>query len=457
MANGNNNINRRGFLKILGGSAASLSILSCTGGTSKGNNSLADGAIPTDKMSYRTSPKGEKISLLGYGCMRWPKLDEPAEDGNVCDQERVNELVDYSIKHGVNYFDTSPAYMQGWSEQTMGVALKRYPRDSYYLATKLSNFDSSTWNRETSMKIYHNSFKYLQTDYIDYYLLHVVGRSAQARFIDNGMLDFLVQERAAGRIRNLGFSFHGDVKEFNDMLARHNDVKWDFVQIQLNYLDWDYAYQINKSNQNASYLYGELQKRNIPVIVMEPLLGGRLASVPEYIAGKYKEANPNGSIASWAFRYAGNFPDVITVLSGMTYMEHLQDNILTYSPHKPLSEENLEMLDEAAKLIMEYKAIPCNDCKYCMPCPYGVDIPAVLLHYNKCIFEKNIIEDKTDSNYAKARRAFLIGYDRSAPKLRQASRCTGCGKCNPHCPQGIDVVKELHMIDAYVERLLING
>ncbi len=457
MAKDNKNIDRRDFLKILGGTTAALTVASCASGDKNRPSGGSQVEVPKGQMTYRTSPKGEKISILGYGCMRWPRLEEPAEDGNVCDQETVNELVDYAIEHGVNYFDTSPAYMQGWSERTMGVALKRYPRDSYYLATKLSNFDKSTWSREKSLQIYHNSFKYLQTDYIDYMLLHVVGNSGMARFIDNGMLDFLVKEREAGRIRNLGFSFHGDVKEYDYMLSRHDEIKWDFVQIQLNYLDWDYANQINPLNQNANYLFSELKKRNIPVIVMEPLLGGRLASVPEYIAAKYKQAEPENSIASWAFRYAGNFPEVITVLSGMTYLEHLQDNIRTYSPHKPLSEDNLKMLDEAAKLIMEYKAIPCNDCKYCMPCPYGLDIPAILLHYNKCIFESHIIEDKSDSNYAKARKAFLVGYDRSTPKLRQANRCTGCGKCTPHCPQGIDIVKELHKIDAYVETLKQNS
>ncbi len=448
-----NKINRRDFFKILGSAAAATALASCGAGGSQSSSENPEGEVPKGKMTYRTTPKGDKISLLGYGCMRWPKLDTPAPDGNVCDQEAVNELVDYAIEHGVNYFDTSPAYMQGWSERTMGVALSRHPRDSYYLATKLSNFNPSTWTTEASKEIYYNSFKYLQTDYFDYMLLHVVGNEAKKRFLDNGMLDFLIEERKAGRIRNLGFSFHGDVAEFNQMIEDHPRVQWDFVQIQLNYLDWDYAHQINPTNQNASYLFEQVTKRNIPVIVMEPLLGGRLASVPEYVAAKYEMAEPDKSIASWAFRYAGSFPEVITVLSGMTYMEHLQDNIRSYSPLEPLTSENLEMLDEAARFIMEYKAIPCNDCKYCMPCPEGLDIPAILLHYNKCIFEEKIIAQSSDPNYAKARREFLIGYDRSVPKLRQANRCTGCRDCNKHCPQGFDVAKEVQMIGEYVEML----
>ncbi len=451
-----NRINRRDFLKILGGTATAFTLAGCTADSSNGESSEKSAMPSKDKMTYRTTKKGDKISLLGYGCMRWPRVENPERGENVCDQEAVNELVDYALAHGVNYFDTSPVYMQGWSERTMGEALSRHPRESYYIATKLSNFDKATWSREASMQIYKNSFDYLKVDYIDYMLLHVVGNSAMARFVENGMLEFLIEERKAGRIRNLGFSFHGDVKEYDYMLSRHDEIQWDFVQIQLNYLDWDYANQINANNQNASYLFGELKKRNIPVVVMEPLLGGRLASVPEYVATQYKKAEAERSIASWAFRYAGNFPEVITVLSGMTYLEHLQDNIRSFAPHTPLTTENLTMLDEAARLIMEYKAIPCNDCKYCMPCPHGLDIPAILLHYNKCIFEQNIITDSTDKNYAAARRAFLIGYDREVPKLRQAERCTGCGLCNPLCPQGIDVVKELQRVDEYVEALRRN-
>ncbi len=445
-------MDRRNFLKSITVPVAAMGVAGC----SAGSNDEQSEKDSLGEMTYRTTPKGDKVSLLGYGCMRWPRVKNPEKGENVCDQEAVNELVDYAIEHGVNYFDTSPAYMQGWSERTMGEALKRHPRDSFYIATKMSNFNKASWSFESSKQIYENSLKYLQVDYIDYMLLHVVGNNTMPRFVDNGILDFLMKERDAGRIRNLGFSFHGDVKDFDYMLANHDKYKWDFVQIQLNYLDWDYANKINKKNVNAEYLYGELHKRKIPVVIMEPLLGGRLASVPEYMADKYKKAEPNKSIASWAFRYAGNFPDVICVLSGMTYLEHLQDNLKSFSPHQPLSKENLELLDESARLIMEYNAIPCNDCKYCMPCPEGLDIPAILLHYNKCIFEENVIADPNDPRYAKARREFLIGYDRSVPKLRQVNRCIGCGVCIPHCPQGIDIVKELHKIDKYVEELKQN-
>lgn len=340
----------------------------------------------------------------------------------------------------------------------MVVALSRHPRDKYYIATKLSNFARETWSREASIAMYRNSFRELQVDYIDYMLLHAVGMGGgmeefENRYIKNGILDFLVEERKAGRIRNLGFSYHGDIRVFDYLLSRHDEYKWDFVQIQLNYLDWKYAKQINPSNTDAEYLYGELEKRGIPAIIMEPLLGGRLLNVPSSIVAKLKQREPERSVASWAFRFAGSKPGVLTVLSGMTRMEHLEDNLRTYCPLKPLTDDDFHFLQQVATNMMEWNTIPCNDCKYCMPCPYGIDIPSILLHYNKCLNEGNIIDDDTDDDYRRARRAFLVGYDRSVPKLRQASHCIGCNQCSPHCPQRINIPHELHRIDAFVERL----
>lgn len=448
------NINRRDFLKIVGISTASAAPLlsGCSSDKTEGAAAGPLGEVPTDKMTYRTSPKGEKISLLGYGCMRWPTIPAPEKGGNIIDQDAVNRLVDYAIAHGVNYFDTSPVYVQGWSEKSTGIALKRHPREKLIIATKLSNFQN--WTRENSIAMYKQSLKDLQTDYIDYYLLHSIGNGGietfRARYIDNGMLDYLIEERKAGRIRNLGFSFHGTVDVFDEVLAMHDHVHWDFVQIQLNYVDWRHA---SGRNVNAEYLYAELEKRSIPAIIMEPLLGGRLSNVPEHIMMRLKERTPQSSVASWAFRFAGSPEKVLTVLSGMTYMEHLQDNIRTYSPLVPLSDEEKDFLEETAQLMLKYPTVPCNDCKYCMPCPYGIDIPAILLHYNKCVNEGNLPKSQQDENYKEARRAYLVGYDRSVPKLRQASHCIGCGQCNSHCPQSIDIPKELHRIDQFVEQL----
>lgn len=453
----NKHINRRDFFKIVGITAATSTavLYGCRPNNGNSPDNKASGEVPKDKMTYRSFPGlgDDKISLLGYGCMRWPTIPAPDGKGELIDQDAVNELVDYAIAHGVNYFDTSPVYVQGWSEKATGIALKRHPREKLYIATKLSNF--ANYSRENSLAMYRKSFEEMQVNYFDYYLLHAIGggngmQTFNERYIDNGMLDFLMKEREAGRIRRLGWSFHGSVEVFDQVLAMHDRVHWDFVQIQLNYVDWRHA---TGNNINAEYLYGELAKRNVPAIIMEPLLGGRLSNVPQHIVARLKQRRPEDSVASWAFRFAGSPEGVLTVLSGMTYMEHLQDNIRTYSPLVPLTDEDKEYLEETAQLMMQYPTIPCNDCKYCMPCPYGIDIPAILVHYNKCVNEGNVPKSSQDENYRKARRAYLIGYDRSVPKLRQASHCIGCNQCVSHCPQSIDIPKELHRIDNFVEQL----
>lgn len=447
----------------LGAAVTTAALAGCnTGSKTSPSGSKARGEVPVDKMTYRTQPRtGDKVSLLGYGCMRWPTL--PAEEGKEkpIDQEEVNRLVDYALAHGINYFDTAPPYCQGLSEKATGIALKRHPRDSYFLATKMSNHRLVDQNLsplemyDASVAMYRNSFKDLQTDYIDYYLLHIVGMgeglpTMMYRFIDNGLIDFLLKEREAGRIRHLGFSYHGDIKAFDYLLSRHDEFKWDFVQIQMNYVDWKHA---GDFNYNADYLYSELDKRGIPVVVMEPLLGGRLASLADFLNEKLQTQRPEESIASWAFRFAGTFPRVMTVLSGMTYMEHLQDNIRTFSPLEPCSEKELALLEETAQVISQFPSVPCTGCQYCMPCPYGLNIPGIFAHYNKCINEGNVPSSAQSEDYRRARKAFLVGYDRSVPRLRQADHCIGCGQCKPHCPQSIDIPAEMQRIDAFVEQL----
>lgn len=449
-------MDRREFLKTAGLGAATTTALLYGCAPKSGNTaSTPSGEIPTDRMTYRTNPTtGDRVSLLGYGCMRWPLLEKPAADGNPIDQQMVNSLVDYALEHGVNYFDTAPVYLQGFSERSTGIALKRHPRESYFIATKMSNFSNYTY--ENSVAMYRQSFRELQVDYIDYYLLHSLGgrglEAFQARFVDNGVLDFLLREREAGRIRNLGWSFHGSKELFDHMLSLHDSGKarWDFVQIQMNYVDWRNA---SGRNVKAEYLYGELAKRNIPAVIMEPLLGGRLSRLNDFLIGRLKERRPTQSAASWAFRFAGSYPDVLTVLSGMTYLEHLQDNIRTYSPLEELTDEEFALLEDTAQVMRRFPTIPCTDCQYCMPCPYGLNIPAIFAHYNKCVNEGNVPKNSQDPEYRKARRAFLIGYDRSVPRLRQASHCIGCRQCVSHCPQRIDIPKQMHRIDRYVEQL----
>jgi len=450
-------MDRRAFLKYIGAGTAAALVSACTGkkqGSKATEEYKQQVEPPVGQMTYRTNPKGEKVSLLGYGMMRLPTK---ADNDKEFDQEMINRQTDYAIEHGVNYFDTSPVYCQGMSERCTGIALSRHKRSEYFVATKLSNFNSKFWSREASIEMYRNSMKELQVDYIDYYLLHAVGGSMDEfnhRYVDNGIMDFLMKEREAGRIRNLGFSFHGYKNVFDEVLAMHDRYHWDFVQIELNYLDWNFANEINSRNVDASYLYDELQKMGIPSVVMEPLLGGRLNNLPQYLANELKQKAPERSVASWAFRYAGTPQGVLTVLSGMTYMEHLKDNLLSYCPLKPLTDEEMDYLhDNIAKKIVGLENIPCNDCKYCMPCPYGVDIPGIFVHYNKCKNEGILPQDLGDKEYRENRRKFLISLDRSVPRNRQADHCIGCGQCEPHCPQSIRIPRELQMLDQMIERL----
>lgn len=463
---------RRDFIKMTGAAAAAAVATGIAGGcASKVKNSgnekagsAGDNGMAGGGMTYRTDPKfGEKVSVLGYGCMRWQMTkDENGKD--IIDQESVNELVDYALARGVNYFDSSPVYLQGQSEAASGLALSRHPRDSYYIATKLSNF--SDWSRENSLLMYHKSFENFRTDHLDYYLLHSIGRSIEDfenRYVKNGMLDFLLKEREAGRIRHLGYSFHGNRQMFDELLKTHGKYHWDFIQIQMNYRDWSHA-EVN--NCNADHMYGELEKRGIPVVIMEPLRGGSLAKLPNSIVDELKERMPSESVASWAFRFAGTPENVLTVLSGMTYMEHLQDNLRTYSPLQPLTAEENEFLEKVAERLSSYPLVPCTACQYCMPCPYGLDIPGIFRHYNSCVNEGYVVTEPTNKEgtdsaefsremkaYRKARRAYLLSYDRAIEKNRQANRCIGCEKCVSHCPQNIRIPSEIHRIDHLVENL----
>ena len=460
MKSKSSNINRRDFLKVLGGSAAVVAVASCS---DKAAKQVVGSKKETGEMTYRQNQKGENVSILGYGCMRWP-TSEPDENGQkTIDQEAVNAMVDYAIEHGVTYFDTAPIYVQGKSEAATGIALKRHPRESFTIATKLSNQRGEP-TFERSLKMYKASFENLQVDYIDYYLLHSIGggkdpmETLNKRFFDNGVLDFLVKEREAGRIRNLGWSFHGDVKVFDYMLSLHDEGKyhWDFVQIQMNYIDWKHAHERDQEECNAEYLYKELEKRGIPVVIMEPLLGGALATLSDDCADKLLARKPYESIASWAFRFCGTHPGVLSVLSGMTYMEHLQDNVATFSPLEPLSEEEMALLEDIARIYVNFPLVPCTGCQYCMPCPYGINIPASFAHYNKCVNEGHVNSDLQDPEYAKDRRAYLVSLDRSVEKLRQADHCVGCGQCSPACPQHIDIPGTLRKLDRYVDNLKKN-
>lgn len=466
-------MNRREFIKHSAAAVAGTSVLLTACKNGKSQISTDTTQVPEGSMTLRVNPNtGDHVSLLGFGMMRLPvQAGGTARENpdSPIDQDAVNQMVDYALEHGVNYFDTSPAYCQGLSEQSTGIALAKHKRSSYFIATKLSNFSPDTWSANESKAMFERSLKYLQTDYIDYLLLHGIGMSGggldgmgafYGRYMDNGILDWLVEQKKKGRIRNLGFSYHGDVNVFDMLLRWHDEGKyhWDFVQIELNYLDWKYANEINPRNTDADYLYAELHKRGIPAVIMEPLLGGRLAKQPDAITRKMREMDYRYSPAAWAFRFAGNPEGVLTVLSGMTYLEHLKENVITYSPLYPLSADEENWLLALAKDIYELKAIPCTACNYCMPCPYGLNIPGIFAHYNKCIAEGTMpAVGGQDNDFRRNRRAFLVGYDRAVPRLRQADHCIGCYHCVSHCPQRIDIPKEMQRIDRFVDALKMNN
>ncbi|MBQ4228674.1 MAG: aldo/keto reductase [Bacteroidaceae bacterium] len=440
-------MNRRQFLERLGlGSATALSLITVgsvpmIGSTRKAGKDL-DGDVPEQiKMTYRVqNGTGEHISLLGFGMMRLPR-----------EQEQVNELVDYALAHGINYFDTAPIYGGGNNETATGNALSRHPRDKYYVATKMSNQNDQLWNFEKAKEMYDNSFRKLQVDYIDYYLLHSVGGGGidnlKARFIDNGLLDFLLEERKAGRIRHLGFSYHGDVKVFDWLLDNNDKYHWDFVQIQMNYLDWTHAQRgrgRRRGDANAEYLYGRLEKLGIQAVIMEPLRGGGLANVQDDVREQLARARKDDSPARWGFRWVGSKPNVLTTLSGMNRMEHLKENLETFSPLDPCTNIENELLERIADKMSGMPTIGCTTCAYCMPCKHGVDIPGNFAFYNKAVVDGRLpLPDASAPDFEEKRQAYLTAYQAAIPNKARANRCQDCGECLSKCPQQLPIPTHL--------------
>lgn len=395
-------------------------------------------------MTYRVQHgSGEQISLLGFGMMRLPK-----------DQDEVNQLVDYAVAHGVNYFDTSPMYMGGQSEVLTGNALARHPREKVYVATKMSNYDPRTWDLDEAKKMYWQSFERLRVDYIDYYLLHGVGGGGldnlQKRFLDNGLLDFLLEERREGRIRHLGFSYHGDVAVFDWLLDHQEQYHWDFVQIQMNYLDWRHASIRGgrRVDADAEYLYAKCEKTGVQCVVMEPLRGGALGRVSEEIAERLQQVRPGDSAARWAFRWVGSHPNILTALSGMNLMEHLVDNVETFSPLDLCTEAENALLATIADEMAGVPTIPCTTCAYCMPCPYGVDIPGNFAYYNEAVAQKVLpLPERDAADYAERKQQFMDGYQKALPDEKTWARsCQDCEECLSKCPQQIRIPNQMARI-----------
>ena len=409
-------------------------------------------------MTTRFTVDGKKVSLLGYGAMRLPTVDGGHANAWVkqgysqsgIDQDEMNAQVKYMLEHGVNYFDTSPAYCRGESETRLGTALKASgaAREDYVIATKLSNFAPQQYPLEECKKMFESSLRFLQTDYIDNYLLHSIGSGGfetfSKRYLENGAIDWCAELRAQRRIRNLGFSYHGDPKAFEWCLDHHDTYKWDFCQVQMNYIDWKHAKEVNPLNLDAEYLYKTLTEKGIPVVIMEPLLGGRLARYNFALAHELIPLDPEATLAKWAFRFCGTYPNVMTVLSGMTKRSDVEENCATFSPLTPCNETELAAFERAAQAFLKLDTIPCTSCSYCMPCPYGLDIPQLFAFKNAVLTAREPMPTKQ----------ILKLYRTMVPEeLRRADHCTGCGRCQSHCPQSIDIPKEIAAIDAWVDSL----
>ena len=357
---------------------------------------------------------GKEISRLGYGGMRFPK------NGDEVDMDAAVQLLRKAYEMGINYFDTAMVYHKGESEKIFGKAFEPYPRDSYLIADKMSIWLCSD---EEDMKArFYNQLKTLKTDYIDFYLVHSLNRNHYKKVKDLHCVEFLQQMKQEGKIKHLGFSFHDTYQVFTQIL---NDYTWDFVQIQLNYLDWH--------NQGAEQLYRELERRNLPVMVMEPVRGGYLATIDSERAKPFLELEPQRSIASWAIRWVGSLPQVAVVLSGMSDLQQLEDNVATMTHFEPMNEQELAAIDRVVEEIRKVNEIPCTGCRYCMDCPMGVDIPEIFSIYSQYkIFGKE--------------KAFVQDYEEVVEHGNGAEHCVRCMACTTKCPQMIAIPDKLEMI-----------
>ena len=356
-----------------------------------------------------------KLSGLGMGAMRLPVIDG---DDNKINAEAAEEMVAYAMENGINYYDTAWGYHGGQSEIVMGNALKKYPRDKFYLATKFPGYDLSNFGKVE--EIFEKQLEKCQVEYFDFYLFHNVCEMNIDAYLDDekyGTYSYLINQKKNGRIRHLGFSAHGNYDVIKRFLEAYGK-DMEFCQLQLNYLDWTF--------QDAKAKVELLSEYNIPVWVMEPLRGGKLASLSDENTQKLNALRPDEDIPAWAFRFLQSLPEVKVVLSGMSNMEQLKANIHTYEEEKPLNEEEMKTLLSVADSMLEKKVLPCTACHYCVShCPQGLDIPALLNLYNEhCFTEGGFIAPMA-----------LSSYDED----KKPSACICCRSCEAVCPQQIKI------------------
>lgn len=364
---------------------------------------------------------GIETSLLGFGCMRFPvtaegKIDEP----------EAERMMDKAIAAGVNYIDTAYPYHGGDSELFVGKVLQKYDRDSFYLATKLPLWMVNSL--DDAKRLFQEQLDKLQTDHIDFYLLHALGRGRFDDMVKLGVVDWMAELKEQGKIRYMGFSFHDSYDAFEYII---NYREWDFCQIQLNYMDAE--------EQAGLRGYKLAEEKGVPLVIMEPVKGGSLAAFANDITGRFHSLDPEASVASFALRWVGSLPGVKVILSGMTTMEQVEDNLKTFGNFKPLSEKESQEISDIVALIKGRVKNGCTGCRYCMPCPAGVDIPGNFRTWNTYHMYQNY-------------NAVKRNWEMDLGESKQAKCCVKCGKCEAACPQKLSIRKDLEQVQADLDK-----
>jgi len=374
-------------------------------------------------MEYRTMEKlGVSVSLLGFGCMRFPTIE-----GKI-DEEKSFAMIDEAIKGGVNYLDTAYPYHNGESETFVGKVLKRHDRSKLFVATKLPCWDVKSI--DDAKRIFNEQLNRLGTTYIDFYLLHSLSRNSYNKMKELGVVDYVASLKEEGKIKYYGFSFHDSYSAFEEILK---DRQWDFCQIQLNYMDTE--------EQAGMKGYKLAEEMGVPVVIMEPVKGGSLASIPEAVREPFIKLKPDKSMASWAMRYVGSLPGVKVVLSGMSTINQVLDNLDTFTNLEPLSEEEQKAVEEVTHLMRSRVKNGCTECRYCMPCPAGVNIPRNFRIWNTY----GVYENKGHTRWEW----------RSLNEKEKAKNCIQCGQCEEKCPQGLKIREDLSKLQEELDKLLV--
>lgn len=365
---------------------------------------------------------GLELPLLGFGCMRFPTKN------NKIDFDSAKEMIYHAISNDLNYFDTAYPYHEGESEKFLGKVLPEFPRESYFLTSKLPIWKIE--KEEDAEKFFNEQLENCHTDYFDFYLLHALDTKKIEIMEKFNLYDFIAKKKEEGKIKYLGFSFHDKNEVLEKLVSAHD---WDFAQLQINY--WDF------SENDAKESYEILEKHGIPCFVMEPVRGGFLSSFAPHVEKLMTDYEPDKSISSWAIRWVASLPNVAIVLSGMSNMAQLKDNMATISNFSQINNEELKVIDSVVNELKKIQPIPCTGCRYCMDCSFGVDIPGIFEIYNN--YKKTENKELTYKNYF----TFLAEKER-------AHNCEKCGACVAKCPQHIDIPTELEKINDEMVKLM---